>query len=221
MATPDDPTGLFDFEKRAYGNDYTDNITSLSGYSSAPSQINIGGNARVQVGDQYSNGVKSVTDHHQPTGIERPTTLSIVCTAIRAIEFSLLVISSADDNTDRIYRPLHAQLARDKLWHYHSRLRASITALDQSTSTDGQRSATMSGLGDSILVELLQGSANIADSLAKTLDEIYTAARTRAYSSLREMILSINTDERVVPDMLESLGDLGGKAVLAVLILLK
>lgn len=221
MALSHDPTDTLDIGKQSYISNTTFNGTPFPSSFSAPAQINISGNARVHLGDQYNHGNNPVPAASQSMGVVRPNGSAMVSTAMQAIELALLVLSVDVPDTGCIYGSVHVQLASEALQSQRQRLLTFITALEQPLPAVGRQLQKASELENSILLDLLLGTANTVDGLAETLNDVYAAASTHRFSSLRQLIASVNSDKDIVADMVQSLGVLGERGVLLLLISLR
>lgn len=231
MALSNDPTDNVRIGTQGLDNGLGFNGISFAASSGTPAQINIGGNARVHLGDHFDHGIKPALEQSEPSATGRPTDSAMVSSAMQTIEFSLLVLSSGQQHTSLVYGPLHAQLAYNRLLSHRTTLLGNIDTLVKPTSKAaaaltkvGTRVQDLLDIGDSVLVELLTGCANVAYDLATVLDEVYTITMRQpnnSCSSLGEMISNVSSGENTVANTLEVLKILSGKAMIALLILLR
>lgn len=202
-------TSILDIVARGSSTDIVHDPTSLTEWFKGPSQITIGGNARVHLGDQHNNGTDSTSNRRQSTIKRDYKNLDAIGTAFQVIDFCASILSMEDHDGYTAYESTHVRLACVTLQSFQHKLLVFITRLDCSL-----------GLGSNILTEVLNGCSNIAEGLAASLNGMFNATIGSLYSSLRQIIASACSEEHMA-EMLVFLQNLREKALLALLVILR
>lgn len=192
--------------------DHTDLVidqSSLTEWFHSPPQINIGGSARVHLGDQYNDGSLLVARRSRTTEGKTYKNLATVGAAIDLVEYSMTTLSKREASEGDEVEPLHFHLACNTLESSRDLLQTYLESIEGAT-----------GPGEMILAEVLTGCINVANGLKSALEGIFNAAVGTRFPSLRHIILRACSEEQIF-DMLTFLGCVCEKALVALLILMR
>lgn len=174
-----------------------------NGYTNT--NINIGGNARVQLGDQYHSGLSSWTISSRDAQERSYRCIETAAAAIQLIELSCKIVredgSTAENNGVPSINVAHSQAACKSL----TALSSTVTHCINNLPAQVQSSGTSEALScTNLLLEIGHACKDMAEGLGSALHEASLSAAGGDYRSLCRLL----QNECSETDILEARGSL-------------